>query len=410
MCRSSASKCQTPASSSKTCLAVAFVPQAGGDALGPAGGARRVVHRAGQRVRGEIGRGCPRSMRSWSSGCGEDADRGAGVGGQVVPLGRGEGGVEHDRDEADAGRPHGRTYEVGRGAQGEGDPVAPGATPGQQGAGGPALAVLGVGRMQDLDGGGVPGHRGRLRPAARTIAASWGRLSYDPDDVDDIGRARALLEQAAAGGRADRRRDLDGLGHRRLPGAAGRVDQEPRGREDGDAAGLRVGPRVAGAVVAEPADVTDVVGRAERRAPGAGRPRAQRPARPPRHAEHRRAAPEGGVRSCTHRRDPRHVAGGDVPQLRRPSAGRAGARPGPGRRGPTRVAVLDIGDGAPSAAGSSSRPPSASARASSPRTCSGPSRPRPAATCCWRWARRWPCSRPPAWCRSPCSTGRWPSS
>ena len=46
-------------------------------------------------------------------GLGEDAHRGAGVGGEVVPLGWRQGGVEHDRDEADAGRTHGRTYEVG---------------------------------------------------------------------------------------------------------------------------------------------------------------------------------------------------------------------------------------------------------------------------------------------------------
>ena len=132
---------------------------------------------------------------------------------------------------------------------------------------------------------------------------------------------------------ADRCRYLDGLGHRRLSRAAGRVDQEPRGREDGDAAGLRVGSRAAGAFVAEPPDLAHVVGLAQCGAPRAGRPGAQRPARPAGHAEHRRAAPEGGQRPGPHGRDPRHVIGGDVPQLRGPSAGGAGARPGPGRRG-----------------------------------------------------------------------------
>ena len=47
--------------------------------------------------------------------------------------------------------------------EGEGDPVTPGAPGGEQGAGGPALAVLGVGGVQQLDGGGVPGHRHRRR-------------------------------------------------------------------------------------------------------------------------------------------------------------------------------------------------------------------------------------------------------
>ena len=54
-----------------------------------------------------------------------------------------------------AGGPEHGTDEVGRRAEGEGDPVALGAARGQQGAGGPALAVLGVGRVQQLDGGGV---------------------------------------------------------------------------------------------------------------------------------------------------------------------------------------------------------------------------------------------------------------
>ncbi len=87
----------------------------------------------------------------------------AGVGGEVVALGRGEGGVEHDGDEADAGRTQRRTYEVGRRAEGEGDAVAPAAPGGEQGAGGAALAVLGVGGVQQLDGGSVPGHRHRRR-------------------------------------------------------------------------------------------------------------------------------------------------------------------------------------------------------------------------------------------------------
>ena len=254
-------------------------------------------------------------------------------------------------------------------------------------------------------GASGPGHRGRLRPYAPafTIAASWARPSYGRRRRTGPGAART----GETGRGADGRRHLDGLGHRRLPWAAGRVDQEPRGREDGDAPGLRVGPRAAGALVAEPPDLTDVVGRAQRRAPRAGRPGAQRTARPARHAEHRWAAPEGGQRPGPHGRDSRHLARGDVPQLRGPSARRAGARPGAGRRGRP---DLHCGGDEASAAASSSRPPSASVRAWWPRTSYGPRRRRPTATCCWPWARPWPSSPPPAWSRSPYGTGRWRSS
>ncbi len=153
-----------------------FVPQPRRHALGPARRPRRVVHGAGQGMGCQIGRGAL-VYELGQVVVREDAHRGAGVRGQLVALDGGQGGVEQDRDEADAGGAQHRTYEVGRRAQREGDPVAPGAAPGQQGAGCPALAILGVGRVQQLDGGSVPGHRGRLRPHARTIVCSWGRLS-----------------------------------------------------------------------------------------------------------------------------------------------------------------------------------------------------------------------------------------
>ena len=124
-------------------------------------------------------------------GVGEDADRGAGVGGKGVPLGAGQGGVEHDGDEPDAGGTEGGAYEVGRRPEGEGDPVAAAAPGGEQGTGGAALAILGVCGVQQLDGGGVPGHRHRrrLRPYHVFLV---GTTSYG----DDVARARVLLEQA----------------------------------------------------------------------------------------------------------------------------------------------------------------------------------------------------------------------
>ncbi len=227
-----------------------LVPQAGGDAFGPAGRARRVVHRAGERVRGELGRRA-RLYEVVQVPLGEDADGGTGVFGEVVALDAGEGGVEHDGDEADAGRAQCRTYEVGRRAQGEGDPVTPAAALGEQGAGGATLAVLGVGGVQDLDGGGEDGMGAGASPGT---GAGYARtplpLRLLPRGHDLIWRRRragpGVARTGETGRGADRCRYLDGLGHRRLPWAAGRVDEEPRGREDGDAAGLRLGPRAAG--------------------------------------------------------------------------------------------------------------------------------------------------------------------
>ena len=116
---------------------------------------------------------------------GEDADGGAGVAGEPVALRWGEGGVEHDRDDADAGGAEHRTDEVGGGSEGEGDAVARGATGGSQRAGGSALAVLGVGGMQHLD---IPGprHPGRLRPYDCLLVGT----------EQDIDRAGSLLQRA----------------------------------------------------------------------------------------------------------------------------------------------------------------------------------------------------------------------
>ena len=73
------------------------------------------------------------------------------------------------------------------------------------------------------------------------------------------------------------RRHLDRVGHPRLPRPAGRVDEEPGGREDGDAPVLPVGSRDPEAGVAEPRRQRDVARRAQRRAPRARRARARGP-------------------------------------------------------------------------------------------------------------------------------------
>ncbi len=106
----------------------------------------------------------------------EDAQGGLGVVGQQVALGRGQRGVEEDRDEAGPGGAQHRTYEVGGGAEREGDPVAPPTAPGGQRPGGPALAVLGVGGVEQLH------HR-----------RSVGRATMAPMAMED---ARALLERS----------------------------------------------------------------------------------------------------------------------------------------------------------------------------------------------------------------------
>ncbi len=151
-------------------------------------------------------------MPSWTRWCSAAAvktrEGGTGVVGQVVALGRGQRGVQQDRDEADADRAEHGADEIGRRAEGEGDAVTRAATPGEEGAGGSTLAVFGVGRTQQLDGGGTPssaagGHRRRIRAGGRATMAKMdgmdgmgGTGGTGGTSGDDIARARALLEQA----------------------------------------------------------------------------------------------------------------------------------------------------------------------------------------------------------------------
>ena len=175
-----------------------------------------------------------------------------------------------------------------------------------------------------LGGDGQRARRRRIRPRRRRRGGAGARP------------ARAGASRRGA----DRCRHLDGLGHPRLPRPAGRVDQGSRGREDGDAAGLRLRPGTAPALVAEPAHLTDVGLGAQRRPPRPGRTRAERSPRHAGDAEHRRAPPQGRDGPGAHHRDPRHGARGRLPGVRRPPGGRARPRPGARRRGRPRLHVV----------------------------------------------------------------------
>ena len=180
-------------------------------------------------------------------------------------------------------------------------------------------------------------------------------------------------------------------------GPQGVWTKNPAAEKTATLAVLRRRPRGPGPGVAEPALERDVGRGAQRGPPRARGARAAGRAAHARHPERRRAAPRrpgasperiieihGNVREvkCL------------VVQLAR--ADGRDARPGARRRGRPAVPA--------SAAGSSSRRPSPSARTSSPRTSTGPSGPRPVPTCSSPSARRSPCTRRPR-----CPSSRWPT-
>ena len=70
-----------------------------------------------------------------------------------------------------------------------------------------------------------------------------------------IRRVRGWIDAGAAGGGADRRRHLHRLRHPRFSRPAGRLDEEPRGREAGDDPALRGRSRGPQAGLAQPARV-----------------------------------------------------------------------------------------------------------------------------------------------------------
>ena len=140
-----------------------LVPQARPHALGPTGGARRVVHGPSQRVGRQVHGWAP--VQGGEPGHVGDDERRPGVGHQRLPLRGDQGGVEEHRNHAGAQGAQNGTQQPGRGGQAEGDPV-PGteAGCGQRPGGTPLsnLRLLGgrqldVGAIGQLDDGAI-GH------------------------------------------------------------------------------------------------------------------------------------------------------------------------------------------------------------------------------------------------------------
>ena len=260
---------------------------------------------------------------------------------------------------------------------------------GEQRAGGAALALLGVGRVQHLDRGG--GSSGSA-PAQRRSAPvpPWRPWTWTRSGPDDVARARALLEQAS------RIVVLTGAGISTDSGIAdfrgpqGVWTKNPEAEKMATLQAYMADPDLRRRSWQNRLTSPHVGRRAQRRPPGAGRPRAQRRL----------------DTLVTQNIDGLHQKAGTDPAriveihgtarrscacVRRPPAGRAGARAGARRRDdPTCLAEAPA---ASSAAGSSSRPPSASARAWWPRTSSGAEAAAAGATCCWPSARRSASSR-----------------
>ena len=150
------------------------------------------------------------------------------------------------------------------------------------------------------------------------------------------GRRRPAVGARRAGGRgADRGGDLHRFRHPGFPRAAGPVDHEPGRREAVHLPGLRQRSRGAPPVLAGAPRPPGLARRAQPCPRGAGGPGQVRAGHLGDHAEHRRAAPEGGhARGPGDRAARNHVQRG-VRVLRRPVPD--GRRPGPGRgrgRGP----------------------------------------------------------------------------
>ncbi len=104
---------------------------------------------------------------------------------------------------------------------------------------------------------GQVGAEGRRHPPWARRAAGKGNARLA--DGRRRGReGRRVDRRGRAGDRAHRRGDLDRLRHPRLPRPAGGVDEEPRGREGGDAAALSRRSRRAPGGVADPVRVAGV--------------------------------------------------------------------------------------------------------------------------------------------------------
>ena len=164
-------------------------------------------------------------------------------------------------------------------------PVGRGATGGRS-AGGPGRSGVSSPRA-----GGGGGRAPRPGPPA-----GGGTLGGRDQRGEPPERRRRMGAGSPVGDGADRRGHLDRVGHPRLPGAAGRLDQGPQGREALEHPPLHERPRGPGGQLAGPARPPGLGGAAQRRPPGAGRPGAQGPPRHAGHPEHRRAAPAGRLR------------------------------------------------------------------------------------------------------------------
>src|SRR4051794_38773611 len=115
------------------------------------------------------------------------------------------------------------------------------------------MTASGHGRMASVSVTGTAATAG-ASTATPTVVYDYLRLS-PITGAEVSSRANGEQWRCAAGGRpgaaprgragdrAHRSGHLHGLGDSRLPRPAGRLDQEPRGREDGDAVVLRLRPR-----------------------------------------------------------------------------------------------------------------------------------------------------------------------
>src|SRR5438128_2362646 len=81
-----------------------------------------------------------------------------------------------------------------------------------------------------------------LTPSITVVLSSRGSLGRG-GGLAAAGGGAGVPEPGDAGGGAHGRRDLHRLGHPRLPRPPGRMDQEPRRREDGNALLLPLRPR-----------------------------------------------------------------------------------------------------------------------------------------------------------------------
>ena len=166
----------------------------------------------------------------------------------------------------------------------------------------------------------------------RVRRSRYARPMADDDALDTIADVAARRRRDRD---PHRRGDLHRVRHPRLPRAAGRVDEEPGGREDRDPAALRGRPRGPASRVAEPAAQRDLGTRS--RTPGTARSRSS--------SRRRRVHTlvtqnidglhlAAGIVARADGRDPRHRARGEVPACdwRGPDGRDAGAGARPARR------------------------------------------------------------------------------